>query len=266
MSYTPNKIMIQKGMDDVMRCLCRLVPLNPSANKRDKYFFDSSRYTCDTDELVSEAELLRQYDQCINDAGLFGFMNYYNMVIEIMDRSSKLLLIMISDVKNTIDMLSGNESNISYLFYRGDESGEITNFEYRLPIIEAKMECPLRPSNPYIKVYWDLLQKLEAQLDARVGKKDKHEWIVKHLSFEREKDDNPEWDVRLQGFYEVRDERMRQEGLKKEDVKKESPKLSDEQMEQLANLQRSLTVLSNMVTDLSKSIMNLGKSVVDANM
>ena len=253
MSYTPDKDMIEKARIETVSHASRRSRPDPLLVDAGKYFTNLSDHGWTVDAIMSEAALLRQYELLMCDYGQFGFSDYNRMVNEISLRSDKLLLIMISDVKNTIDILTGNTSNISYLFYRGHAT-EISNFEYRLPIIEAKMEKPLL-HNAYIDVYWDLLQKLEAHLDTKVGKSNKHKWIVQHLSFEREKDDAPESN-KLRAFYKVRDERIRQEASKKE-----KPKLSDEEKEQLANLQRSLTVLSKMVADVTKSVADLAENI-----
>ena len=233
-----------------------------------KYYairFNSEKHGCAVIALMSEMALLSQYDKYLyEDNTPFNSCDYVPMMLEMEKYGDKLLLLMISGVKNNIDILTKNTSNISHLFYRVGFC-PITDFEYRLPIIEAKMENPLigkdfgERTNKLIQIYWDLLQKLENHLNVKVGKSDKHTWIVEHLSFQREKDDddNPEWKALLQAFYKVRDEHIHHEESKKEDQQRQLNAIKEEK----EKLEQALNPLQRKIEELTKTISKLEQNL-----
>lgn len=273
-TYTPDAEIIERKYNNIINELEEVDgSIHPVIDIADKYYASKPEevdyYLYDiANNILSDMSLMSHLQKCLYGieelAEFNGSCIFYEPLKLMLKHSNNLLLYMIVEVKSVINTLTKNTSNISYLFHNGKRCFIITETKYCIPIIEAHMENPCnkkdfgKTANKLIKIHYDLLERLENQLAAKIGNEDKHKWIVECLSFNSERADSgysmPEWRDNLDAFYKVRDEQI-QKKKDEEYVRQIKIKQTKEQLEEeQKKLQHEYQLLQQRSEELKKLI------------
>lgn len=268
-TYTPNPEVIEERYNRAIEKLGKIDdPIHPVIDIADKYFASKPKEVdcCLYDianNILSDMSLMSHAQKCLDGSIDIGEFNgpriMYEPLLLMLKHSNKLLLYMIVEIKTLINTLTKNTSNISYLFHTGERCFIITEDKYCIPIIEAHMENPCdkhdygKTTNKLIRIQYDLLERLENQLAAKIGDEDKHAWIEKRFSFNKENDitrDVLAWRKNLDAFYKVRDEQIQKKKDEENTNRREREMKTQQEISKLQHEYRLLRIRSDELKKL----------------